>query len=296
MAKSAFKFSAVFVLCLSMLISCCSCSGDGSTSDTKKKPVETESQIENTENEQTDIDQTSNDVSDNSSVSEKNNASEFETHSFENGECIDCRKKWNTCLYENICQICHVTPDGSYQEIDVHVDDGSGPNTNMELVANAEGFMITYTTKEENDIQLSYTLRTHKDPFDDRSPIIFSIDFSLGTHFNTSAQHPDYPQIVLVTSYDCKPEELLKAYETGDIFKGENPFIAYYEDDNDGRLCFIPDSRSNDMTLEEMFAGSTLITQEEFFSIYMENYQLFLSYIDEVLSHLNLDLAGFGIQ
>ena len=295
MAKSAFKLSAAFALSVSMLISCCSCSGDGATSDTIKKPVDTESQIENTESEQTDIDLTSNDVSD-GSISENRNASDFEDHSFENGVCKDCKKKWNTCFYENLCKSCGVTPDGSYREIDVHVDDGSGPNTNMELVANAEGFMITYTTKVENDIQLSYTLRTHKDPFDDRSPIIFSIDFSLGTHFYTSTLHPDYPQIVLVTSYDCNPEDLLKAYETGDIFKGENPFIAYYEDDNDGRQFYAPDSRSNDMTLEEMFAGSTLITQEEFFSIYMEHYQQYLAYIDDVLSNLNLDLAGFGIQ
>lgn len=292
MVKKAFKVLTVFILSISMLISCCACSGDGSKEEPGNKPAKVETQA----SEQTDMNQTSNDVSNDSSTSEKNNSFSFEKHSFVNGVCTDCGKEWHTCLYENLCKACHVTPDGGYREIEVHVEDGSGPNTNMEVVANYEGFMITYTTKVVDDVQFSYTLRTHGDPFDESAPIIFSIDFSLHTHFGKLSEHPESEQITLLTSYDCKPEELLKAYETGDIFKGENPFRALYEDENNGRQFYSPDSRSNDMTLEQMFEGSTLITQEEFFSIYMDNYKQYLSYIDEVLANFGLDLAGFGIQ
>ena len=73
MVKKAFKVLTVFIMSISMLISCCACSGDGSKEETGNKPAKVETQA----SEQTDMNQTSNDVSNDSSTSEKNNSFSF---------------------------------------------------------------------------------------------------------------------------------------------------------------------------------------------------------------------------
>lgn len=275
MKRSVLRMSTALVMCIVMLVCYCSCSEDA------KQTAAGNGQTQSADRTDQSVDNAAGNAID----------VEFEEHHFENGVCKDCSKDWQTCLYEAFCRYDHTSPNGQYVEINIEANGGD-----MELVSNGDGYMITYESKVENDMQLSYTLRTYKDPFEESSGYIFAADMSLRTHYNKLSSRPDSPQIVLVSTYEGNSEDLLKACETGDIFKGEEPFTAYFYTDNDGRKYYSPTSKSNDMTLEEMFEGSTLITQEDFNSIYLDNYKDFLTYIDSTLNSFNMSLSDIGIK
>lgn len=268
MRRSALRISTALLLSIAMLIACSSCSGDGKeTTGAVSEPEASE-------------------------VSDSFNGIEFEEHDFDKGVCKDCGKDWQTCLYLDLCNYDHVAPGGSYVEINLPSDDG-----NVELVSNGKGFMLTYDSKIENDVQLSYTLRSYEDSFDDNGAMVYAVDMSLHTHYNKLVNYPDSPQITFVTTYECyDPQDIMKAYKTGDIFNNRNPFIAYYDTDDRDRKSYTPDSYDNDMTLEEMFEGSKLITREEFYSICLDNYKNFLGKIDSTLNNFKLSVSDIGID
>ncbi|MCR4670677.1 MAG: hypothetical protein K5643_05745 [Saccharofermentans sp.] len=295
MRRSALRTSMALALCIAMTVSCCSCMGGEETVlTTRPKPTEV-----STSKESKDTTVQTGDQTKESTTTEDTSESSFDygfpKHDFENGVCRECGKNWPTCFYENICQCYGIEPDGKYHEMNVHVNDGSGPNTNLEIWSNGEGFFINYESTVKNDTSYGYTLRAYKDSFDDEGNLTFAVDFSISTHYNR-LEDPKDPQIVLCTTYECKPEDLMKSYEDGTFFKGQEDFTVYYYTDSVNRKYYCPASHDNEMTLEEMFEGEDPITPEEFKSIYLGLYKTFLSYIDEDMVNFNLPLSGYGIK
>ena len=126
--------------------------------------------------------------------------------------------------------------------------------------------------------------------------MLFDVDFAIDTHYGKVRDYPDMAQINLLTIYHGKPEDLMNAYSNGEIFSGDDVFSArYYESLGDAKYFFLGSS-GNDMTVEEMFAGSDCIDQEKFNAMYMANYKHFLDSINEVLAYYNMSLNDFGIK
>lgn len=295
MKKSLLRTTMSLGLGIAMLVSCCSCTAaENETSVTTEEPNVTEETTPVESDDQTEATSDVEEPSDNDASGGVNEYG-FEKHDFDKGVCKDCGKDWPTLLYEGVCRFSGAEPNGEWRVGNYHVNDGSGPNTNLEIASKGEGFMITYESKVEDDTSYLYTLRVYQDPFEDEKTMVFAVDFAISTHYNRISDHPDYPQITLTTTYEGNPEDLMKVYESGEIFTGGDDFIAYY-DTGDDRKCYIPTSLDNDMTLEEMFEGEDPITPEEFKSIYLSKYKTFLSYIDEVMVNFNLPLSGYGIK
>ena len=276
MKKTVLLKSAAFFLCIVMLAAFCSCTpndGDMVPDDDKVEDDEDEEDEEESEEE----------PSAESVVSE---------HVFEDRVCTDCGKTWNECFYE---AMAGSAPNGHYYDTSINIGNELDANGTMEIATNGEGFFFDYETSINDDVKLSYSLRQYNDSFNNDAEV-YAVDFSIETHFGVFSDYPDIGQITLLTTYEGDPEDLIEAYKTGDIFNVDEPLRGYYYNAWDDRLYYSCEEAASDITLEEMFDGSEMITQEQFNQIYMDNYAVFLSTIEGFLNSKGLSLHDLGIE
>ncbi len=216
-------------------------------------------------------------------------------HVFEDRVCTDCGKTWEECLYESICKETGKKPDGSYAVITVGVSNEIDTGAVVEISANPDGYLIIYDSPIKDDLKMSYTLRRYVDknyPEDS----FYAFDFSIETHFGKVPGYDDVGQILMGTTGKCDPDDYISECGSGEIFEDEEGLFAYYYRELGDRSYYSPDSNSNDMTLEEMFGDSEMITWEQFRDTYMENYGEYLDSIESILKYYGMSLNDLGIE
>ncbi len=275
MKKSFLLKSAAVVLCMAMAAACCSCTPNDGDMEPDDDKIEDEDDDEDEEE----------------SEEEPSAESVVSEHVFEDRVCTDCGKTWNECFYE---AMAGSAPNGHYYDTTINIGNELDANGTMEIATNGEGFFFDYETSINDDVKLSYSLRQYNDSFNNDAEV-YAVDFSIETHFGVFSEYPEMGQIVLLTTYEGDPEDLIEAYKTGDIFNVDEPLRGYYYNAWDDRLYYSCEEAASDITLEEMFDGSEMITQEQFNEIYMENYAIFLSTIEGFLNSKGMSLHDLGI-
>lgn len=280
MKKSYVLKSAALFLSLTLMSVLCSCK---TSDDGKKIPDDETSEEETMESEEE------------SSEAKPSSKEIMEEHVFEDRVCTDCGKTWEECLYESLCAETGKKPDGGYVEISVGASNEIDTGAVVEIAANPDGFLITYESPVKDDMQMSYTLRRYVDDYYPEDSF-YAFDFGISTHFGQVPEYDDMAQIVMATTGKCDPDDLISKCGSGEIFESEEGLYAYYYRELGDRSYYSENSKSNDMTLEEMFGDSEMITIEQFQDIYLKNYGAYLDSIEAVLNYYGLSLNGLGIE
>ncbi|MCR5804361.1 MAG: hypothetical protein K6G47_08850 [Clostridia bacterium] len=280
MKRSYVLKSAALFLSLTLMTVICSCRTPNDRDKIQDDETDEEETIES-EEEKAEV---------------KPSSEEFKgEHVFEDRVCTDCGKTWEECLYESICQEIGKTPDGGYAEKTVGTTNDIDTDAVIEITADPTGFLITYESPIKDDLQMSYTIRRYVDDFDPEYNF-YAFDFSIETHFGQVPDHDDIGQILMGTTGECDPDDYISKCGSGEIFEDEEGLFAYYTKELGDRTYYSPDSKSNEMTLEEMFGDSEMITWEQFQDTYLENYGTYLDSIEGVLNYYGMSLNGLGIE
>lgn len=232
------------------------------------------------------------------------------THQFNNGVCSECGSTWTSNLYEKGVEKygCNSYGNSSFY---IPVDDEY-----VYFSLDERTFLIEYEGAVKDDTRTKYCLRTY---IDDAGTVIYSdenveytihdsnekpdknapvsdlnIDYTYERYFNEEQDSAEYTYL---STYVCPANELVNAYKTKDVLSGEDPFRLLYSPDYLAYdLYTSSDFARNEVTMNSLFGNKSYITENEFFDMYLSDYERCLSKIDTALAEFGTSLSEYGIN
>ena len=121
-----------------------------------------------------------------------------------------------------------------------------------------------------------------------------NIDYTYERYFNEEQDSAEYTYL---STYVCPANELVNAYKTKDVLNGEDPFRLLYSPDYLAYdLYTSSDFARNEVTMNSLFGNKSYITENEFFDMYLSDYERCLSKIDTALAEFGTSLSEYGIN